>query len=341
MIDWSKGISARYYAAIIDPYTWRDVLEIDNIISGSIRYSDIGERVSADVECRTFDHDNEYWIRLYLVAKQGDNIERVPLFTGIVSNPNISYNGRRETNNLQCYSPLSLADKVYLPLGWYVGSGSNGAQTVYDLLSGVVMAPIVMEEISEDSIPVISQNVIADNGETVLTMVDKILDIINWKIVVNGDGTIIISQYSGDVTGSFSQQGNDIFEMDVTVSNNWYDVPNVYRAVGSGVSSIARDEDPNSIFSIQNRGREIWVNDIDCVLTEDEKIGEYAIRKLKEAQQIYKTVDYTRRFDPDVHISDIVSINYPAQGISGLFIVKSQSIELGYGGRVTEQVEEL
>ena len=340
MIDWSKGISARYYASIINPYTWEDVRDLD-IISGSIKYSDIGERISADIECRNFDHDNEYWIRLYLVGRQGSDIERVPLFTGIVSNPDISYNGRRETNNLQCYSPLSLADKIYLPLGWYVPIGSNGAKMVQELLSGVVMAPVVVEDVPEEDIPIISQNIIADNGETNLSMVDRILDIINWKIVVEGDGIIYISPYSFDVVASFNSQTNDIFEMDVTVSNNWYDVPNVYRAVGEGVSSTARDEDPNSIFSIQNRGREIWVNDTDCVLTENEKIGEYALRKLKEAQQVYKSIDYTRRFDPDVHISDIVSINYMEQGISGLFIVKSQSIELGYGGRVSEQVEEL
>ena len=70
-----------------------------------------------------------------------------------------------------------------------------------------------------------------------------------------------------------------------------------------------------------------------------EKIGDYAIRKLKEAQNIYKTLDYNRRFDPNVRVTDIVRINYLEQNISGLFMVKSQSLSIGYGGTVSEQAE--
>lgn len=339
MINWSKGIVARYYASIVDPSTWIDVSDID-ITSGSIKYSETGERVSADISCLTFDRNSEYWIRLYLIARQGSETERVPLFTGIVSIPDVTYHGKKEDNKLQCYSPLSLADKIYLPLGWYVGIGSDGSKSVKNLLSDVIPAPIKISEVENEDIPVLSQQIIAENGETRLSMADKILDAINWRMYLDGDGTINISPKANEITASFDYQYNDIFEMDVTVSNNWYDVPNVYRAIGSGISSIARDEDPNSRFSIQNRGREIWVSEDNCILASGENIGDYAKRKLKEAQRIYKTLDYTRRFDPNVKISDIVRINYLGQDISGLYRIKSQTLEIGYGGRVSEQAEE-
>ena len=65
MIDWSKGIVARYYATMVDPKTWRDIETFD-IIGGSINYTDSGIRGSADIDCKDFDHEKEYWVRIYL-----------------------------------------------------------------------------------------------------------------------------------------------------------------------------------------------------------------------------------------------------------------------------------
>ena len=129
MINWSKGVVARYNATIVDPVTWNDISNVD-ITGGTIKYSDSGERASADIECRGFSHDDEYWIRLYCVARQGFETDRVPLFTGIVSIPDTKYDGIYESNTLQCYSALSIADKIYLPLGWHAVYGSNGAKAI-------------------------------------------------------------------------------------------------------------------------------------------------------------------------------------------------------------------
>lgn len=341
MIDWSKGIVARYYATVVNPVTWNDVTELE-ITDGSIRYSDVGERATADISCRNFDYNNEYWIRLYMTATQDGDSERIPLFTGIASVPNITYKGRKEENKLQCYSALSLADKVYLPLGWYLDYGVNGAAAVKDILSDAVPAPIVIDDfIDEDDIPIITQRIVAEENETKLTMADKILDAIGWRMLLDGNGMVHISPYASDPVALFDYRFNDIFEMDVSISNNWYDIPNVYRAIGEGISAVAKDEDPNSRFSIQNRGREIWASESGVILANNEKISDYAAYKLKEAQKIYKTLDYTRRFDPNVRVSDLVTINYLEQGISGIFEVRSQTLTIGYGGQVSEQSEGL
>lgn len=333
MINWSKGIVARYHASIVDPGTWRDI-DIIKILGGSINYTDSGIRGSADIDCKDFDHEKEYWIRIYLDARQQGEGELVPLFTGLASSPDVSYDGRIPSSKVQCFSVLSPADKVYLPLGWYAQTGSNGATTIRDLLSDVTPAPIVIDGSSAS----INQNIVAESGETNLSMVDKILNAINWNLYFDGDGTIHISPITSEIVERFDKEENDVLEMSVSVSSNWYDIPNVFRAVGSGISSIARDENPDSKFSIPNRGREIWAEEQNCVLNNDEKLSEYASRKLKELQNAYKTVDYTRRFRPGIKIGDIIWLNYPAQQLYGSFIVKTQSMEIGYGGRVSEQV---
>jgi hypothetical protein len=100
----------------------------------------------------------------------------------------------------------------------------------------------------------------------------------------------------------------------------------------------ARDEDPNSPLSIQNRGREVWIEESSCNLNENETLAEYARRRLRECQQVSRVINYERRFDPNVTTTDIVQLNYPAQKIVGSFAVTSQSIALGFGAKTSEEV---
>lgn len=332
MIDWSKGVVSRYYATIVDPNTWRDTTSFD-ILGGSVNYSNSGIRGSADIECSEFDHENEYWIRIYLEAKQNFDTDLVPLFTGLACAPDINYNGRIQSSKIKCYSTLFPAEKKYLPLGWYAQSGSNGAIIIKDLLSEIIPAPITID----GSSPSITQSIVAEKDETTLSMADKILTAINWKLYIDGDGTVHISPKNREPVAAFGSEENDILEMNVTVSSNWDEIPNVFRAVGSGIASIAKDENPTSRFSIPSRGREIWAQETNCVLNDGEKISDYAERKLKELQKVSKTIDYTRRFVPNVKIDDYVWIKYPEQNISGIYLIESQTISLNYAGQVSEK----
>ena len=41
---------------------------------------------------------------------------------------------------------------------------------------------------------------------------------------------------------------------------------------------------------------------------------------------------------PDIFVGDLVRIRYPKQGLDSVFEVTSQKIELGPGGRTSEEV---
>lgn len=333
MINWSEGVTARYYATVVDPSTWQDISSFD-ISGGSIKYSDSGVRESADLNCSNISPDNEFWMRIYFDVEQGSNHDRVPLFTGLASIPDSSWTGKFNTSNLQCYSVLSVTEKVLLPLGWYAPAGANGARTIKDLLSDATPAPIIIDGVS----PSLSQSVVAENGESKLSMVDKILTAIDWRIKISGNGTITICDIADDISANFNYLNNDIIEMDVQINRNMHDIPNVFQAINNDMISVARDEDPTSPFSIVNRGREIWMQETNCVLNNGEKIGEYAHRRLREEQKLYRTISYNRRFLPGIRPTDMVAINYPEQKINGIFEVQSQTLDLAYGGRISEQV---
>lgn len=332
MIDWSRGFSASYYMSVMDSALWRDIDRVE-ILSGTVARSADSLRTSADVTCRNWMPDRETWVRVWLEAHQGNDAEKVPLFTGLAVAPTSNINGMRTEYPLQCYSVLKPAQDVLLERGWYAPVSMSGATLIQRLLA-VCPAPIVVE----DNSPSLANAIIAESGETHLTMVDKILDAINWRMRIDGDGTIRIGERASVPSGTFDALDNDILEPQVTLSHDWFKCPNVFRAIQEDTVAVARDDDEDSFLSTINRGREVWMEEDGCDLNTGETIAEYALRRLREEQSVATDISYVRRFRPDITVTDIVTLHYPAQNLQGDYLVKSQSITLGHGCKVSEEV---
>lgn len=332
---WNDGYSASYIMHEVDPATWRDLTPMQ-ITGGSIKRELTGKRESADISCHGIDIGIEKWIRVYLDTKQGGAHERTALFTGLASSPASEYDGTYKTNTLACYSVLKPCSDVALPIGWYAPRNASGADMIRQLLS-VTPAPVIVAGGS----PTLSDHIIAESNETNLTMIDKILTAIDWRIRIDGDGTINVLPKPIDPVASFDPLSNDVVETRVKVTADWYSCPNVYRAISGDVTGIARDEDPASPLSIPSRGREVWQTESGAKLASTESVAQYARRKLKEAQTVKRTASYTRRYLPEVLPGDMVRMRYPAQGVTGLYSVRSQTVTLGYGASTEEEVTEV
>lgn len=330
-MDWSKGLSASYKAYIVDPITWKDTEPID-IIGGSISKSEDDLRESANITVSDYISDKEQWIRIYLDARQSSDSYYGALFTGLISSPGREYEGNVQTNSLECYSVLKPASDVLLPRGYYVAYGTNTVAVLRSLLSVIKGMPIIIE----GTPPNLSQTLIAENGESCLSMANLILYSIGWRMRITGDGSVVISEPASEPSSYFDSIDADSLETKLSIENNWFDCPNVFRAVEGNFSATAKDEDPDSIFSIQNRGREIYYEESSCHPYIGESLAQYAKRRLKELQQVNMSASYTRRFDPDANVSDVIALRYPGQGLDGLFYISSQSITLGYSPTVSE-----
>jgi hypothetical protein len=212
----------------------------------------------------------------------------------------------------------------------------NGAEAIKDLLK-VTKAPVRPVRIADNS-PTLKQAIIAEGNESNLSMVEKLLDAINWRLRILGDGTIEVIPYATEIVDSFDSQSNDILEQSLSITYDWYAVPNVFRAVVDDISAVARDDDPGSPFSTVNRGREVWLEETNCYLNDGESASAYANRRLKELQRVSTSISYDRRFKPNVLLSDLVRINYPSVGISGHFLITSQTIALGPNATTSEEV---
>lgn len=153
-----------------------------------------------------------------------------------------------------------------------------------------------------------------------------------------GDGLIRFEPYSSEPVATFDPIDFPVIETEITVSSDWFSCPNVFMASSNGITAIAKDEDPDSPLSIQNRGREVWFYENGFALNENETVTEYAQRRLKEEQECIVTARYDRRFVPDVFPGDLVRLHYPAQELNDDYMVSSQSITLGYAARTSEEI---
>lgn len=335
-MDWSKGFEATYYMTIVDRGTWKDVERIE-ITGGSVSRSDSNLIESADVDCISYDR-GEQWIRLWLDARQdGSDASHIPLFTGLATSPAVSINGIIKQNSLECYSVLKPADDVPLPRGYFAVGGSNVPLLVKEKLLEDCPAPV---EIDGEA-PPLAKTLLAENGESKLSMAVKLLTAINWRFRISGDGTIHICPKDNTIVSSFDTLDSDVVEPQINVEHDWYRCPNVFQAIIDGVAYVARDDDPNSVLSTVNRGREIWSTEDNPALNSGETAVQYVKRRLKEEQTAIMKVSYNRRFYPDVTIGDCVNMNYPAQKVTGTFRISSSSFSLSYGATVSEDANQI
>lgn len=332
-MKWENGFTARYYLELVDAATWRDIRRYE-LKGGNISKSTGGLMEAADIDVTEVPSTGDMWIRIYLDARQGESGAREAMFTGLLSAPSTDWDGNRKSHKAECYSVLKPASDVLLQRGWYAPQGMNGAKLAAKLLS-VGAAPVTYEE----NAPALASMIIAESGETNLTMARKIINAIDWRIRITGSGEIQICPKAAGPVATFDALENDLIELSVSDSNDWFKCPNIFRATSGDMTAVARDDDPESPYSTVTRGREIWMEENDCKLNENEGIANYALRRLKEEQSPTRQVRYARRFVPDIYVGDIIRLRHPAQGIDGEFKISTQRIELGYGGRTSEEAE--
>ena len=331
-MDWSKGFSSSYYMTLVDPVTWADTRRIE-IIDGSISHQEDGLMESADFTCSDFEPDREQWVRVYLNTAQNGESDHIALFTGLSSVPEINIDGTKIRYPLTCYSVLKPAEDILLQRGWFASQGINGAEIIRELLSPIP-APISIPDYS----PKLTQYIIAEDGESHLSMANKVLSAMNWRMRINGDGSIDIAPKPTNASAIFGLE-NDVIELSVSKKVDWFKCPNVIRVTSGDRTYTFKDEDSDSILSIANRGREVWYDESSADISDSESIEMYAQRRLQELQSVVYSVRYSRRYNPNVYVGDLVEMRYPNQNLIDTFRVTSQSIQLGHSVRVNEEVQ--
>lgn len=331
-MQWDKGYTASFYLAEVDPQTWRSAGRIE-VISGQVTRSRDALMQSADITCRNYPQALERWVRVYMDIRQETGASaHVALFTGLATSPKTDYDGNLRTNSLTCYSVLKPAADILLPRGWYALAGQDGGKLVADLL-GVGPAPVEVEQ----SAPVLSTTIVAEDGETNLSMAWKILTAMGWRLRIDGNGSILVCPPASEPSVTFGTSF-DAIEPVLTTTIDLFSCPNIFRAIIGDQSAVSMDNNPDSLLSVGNRGRQVWAEEISPVLAGGESLQSYADRRLAELQTVADVAQYSRRYHPDAMPGDLVRLEYPSVGLLGDYVVVSQTVTLGYNAQTAETV---
>lgn len=332
-MNYDKGYTAAFYAVFIDPDTWTDTERFE-LLSGSISRSEDGLRQNATLNVRDYDEPIDRYIRIYMEAEQSGDRALVPLFTGIATTPGDEHSDAQVEIHLEAYSPLKdVEDSEKLRIGYYVPAGANGADAIKKLLR-YCKAPV---EVIGDA-PSLSEAIIAEQNETGVTMIERILETINWQMQIRGDGTIVLSDRNArEPVILMAPDEHDIIETSYSHTKDGFECPNVVTCTSSTGEWTETDEDPESELSTVSRGRTIVHLEENVSLADNENLVAYTIRTLKELQARSESYSYSRAYYPGVNVGDLVQFDYP--GIEGVYEVESQSVELTHCSKVSENVK--
>ena len=332
-MDWSKGFTAEYKLFKVDTSTWNDLEELP-LISGSISRS-MTDSLLESASIEVSEYIGETWVRVYLIARQGGDIVREPIFTGLASSPSRSLNGKRQTFDVDCYSVLKPAADKLVPLGYYIPRGQPGAPAVAALLKSAGVRATY-----QNIVGALDAHLVAEKGESVLTMAQAILAGIGCHLIISGHGEVTIAPFDGTVKATYGSLENDSVEPKITDTDDWYKCPNVLRVTAGSQTATVYDDDVESELSTVRRGREIWAEE-SVTLSDATALSAYTRARLKELQEYTRTISYDRRFAPDLKPGDVIRMSYPEHGIDSIFRISSQSIEMTHGARTSEEAYEL
>ena len=330
-MDWNKGYSARWRLYSVDKSTWGNGEEINGLVSSSVTK----DSESALIEDASINIDNDPikgYVRLVLEAESPTESEMTPIGTFLVTSPKRSINSTLINIDLECYSVLKPASDKLLAPGWYFPEGGDPIAGAFELLSSCLQCPIEPAEsdIKTDEVK------IAENNETALSMALYLLDDTDWKINISPNGEVTIKKDPEEANAMFDTYDNDVLMPDLSDESDIFDIPNVLRVKDSdGNYNTIYNNDEESETSIPNTGWEKWASE-DLSLDYGESIYSKGAERMEELSKSKRKISYTREFNPNIKLNDLVLFLLPQQGIIGYFRIISQSISTGKGAKVSE-----
>lgn len=352
MPDWTKPMEQSYEYYIAEPIRdsdshksyWADVKRLNTVKKASFnRDADSETLGSASIDVA--DTFGETYIRAYLKTIQNGVTEKHPLGTVLVQTPSSTFNGKITNVTMDAYTPLIELKENRPPLGYTIRKGARILDEAFVIVRDNARAPVTKVEL-EDS-PILQENFTANTDDTWLSFVIALIAKAEYELGLDETGHILFQPKqeldSLQPVWTYNDDNSSILFPEITMNHDLYGIPNVVEVIYSygdqRLEAVAKNEDPNSPTSIQNRGRTITYRDTDPGLNgyvTQGQINDYAKRLLRALSTVEYTVSYKHAYCP-VRLGDCVRLNYKAAGIVNVKAkVVSQSITCDLGCPVSE-----
>lgn len=342
MINWHESMQRTFEFYKVDPNTWKDSEKIDTVTSCSIN-RDISSSTlgSATIDCA--EPLDECYIRVYLIAIQNGEKERVPLGTFLVQTPSIGFNGKVSSISMDAYTPLIELKGTVPPIGYSLREGDAIMDTATRLCRENMRAPVIPAD-NDDKL---KNDFVANLDDTWVTFLADLIANAKFHFGLDEMGQLIFEpeQDIGSLrpVWTYTDDNTSILYADISDERDLFNVPNVVEVVYSTnegyMSSRVVNNDKNSPVSIVNRGRTVTHRETNPNfggLPTQEQIDEYATQLLRNLSCLEHTITYSHSYCP-VRVGDCVLLNYRGAGFENVKAkVISQSIKCETECRVEE-----
>lgn len=343
MANWLTTMQQTFEYYKVDPYTWKDMERVENVISSSINWDSSAETLgSASINVN--EPLGECYIRIYLITIQNGVREKHPIGTFLVQTPSYTFDGKTKNITLDAYTPLLELKENYPPLGYSLMKGENIMDRAYVITREQLRAPVYKTTHSE----VLSTNFVASLNETWISFLNDLIKNAKYNFSLDELGRILFTPEqdtkSLQPVWTYTDDNSSILYPSLDIDHDLYGIPNVVEVIYSKENTylygVATNDDSDSPISTVNRGRKITHR-----VTNPEIIGnptqaeiqQYAEQTLREVSTMEYTITYKHGYCP-VRVGDCVRLNYKRAGLNGIKAkVISQSIECVPGCPVTEK----
>lgn len=323
MPDWGRSMNQTYEYYIVNPLTWKNEKQIDKVISAKlVRDAENDTLGSASFDC---DEDlSDKYIRTYLVTMQDGIKERIALGTYLCQSPTMSFDGKRTNISQDAYTPLIELGETPPPIGYSLLTGDKIMEMAARLAREHMRAPVV----PANSEKTLQTDFVSDINDTWLAFLKDLIANADYRFDIDPLGQIlfepIIETKKMQPVFTYTDDNSSILYPDISLERDLYGVPNVVEVVYSGnegkLYSRVSNDDPDSITSTVNRGREVVYREtnpsVAAGLTQGQ-LDEYAEKLLSNMSSLEYTLTYTHGYC-DVRVGDCVMLNYERANVTRL-----------------------
>lgn len=164
MLDWTQTMSQSYRFYKVDPVTWMDGQELNQISDCSINWDSTSSTLGS-ASITTSEILEECYIRTYMVAIQNGVKETIPIGTFLYQMPSNDYDGKCQTIKMNGYTPLMELKEKSPSIGYTIKKGTNYMTLASELTAKNTRAPVITVETAST----LSSNFTAGTDDTWLT----------------------------------------------------------------------------------------------------------------------------------------------------------------------------
>ena len=341
-INWSESMEQSFEYYEVDPNTWKDMRIINTIKSSSLS-RDSGAQTLGSASIEANEVFGECYIRIYLIIIQNKIKHKINLGIYLIQTPTLSFDGKIKSATMDAYTPLIELKEKLTPIGFTIPKETNILNSAYILVRDNCRAPVV-KTVSDKTL---EENFVTGGDETYLDFISDLLKKAKYELYLDEDGNILFSPEQTldelQPIWTYNDDNSSILYPEISLKNDIYGIPNVvevsYKNDNYSLYSRIVNDDPDSVTSIQARGREIVHRDSSPDLPglpTQEQLDMYATNLLKKLNSVEYEISYSHGYCP-VRVGDCVRLNYNVSGLTGIKAkVTRQTIKCDTGCTVQE-----